>query len=360
MKVLTILGTRPEIIRLSIMIERFDRTVDHVLVDTGQNQHHSLSTLFYDELGVRRPDRHLGVGPGPLGQRIGAIMAGVDEVLEHERPDRVVVLGDTDSALGAFVAKRRGIPVIHLEAGNRCFDDRVPEEVNRRVIDHFSDVLLPYTPGSRDNLLAEGIEPHRVIVSGNPINEVMRRHWDAIIASDVVERLGLRPGDYALATAHRQENVDDPARLELLARSLERVAELLEVPIVLSVHPRTADRLEASGVALGGTVIALPPFGFVDFVALERSARLVCTDSGTVQEECCILDVPTVTVRDTTERPETVACGSNVVSGLEPDDVVAAARRQDGHSGWTAPEGYLDTDVSSRVAEVVAASAPGA
>lgn len=358
MKVLTVLGTRPEIIRLSRVIPALDAAVDHVLVHTDQNARHDLSESFFDELALRAPDEHLGIAGSTLAERVGAILAGVESALERHRPDRFVVLGDTDSALSALIAKRRGISVLHLEAGNRCFDDRVPEEVNRRVIDHASDVLLPYTPGSRANLRAEGVDDDRIVVSGNPIHEVMQHHLDRIDGSDVLTRLGLLAGDYVLVTMHRQENVDVPERLTQVARSLALIAEALEVPVVMSVHPRTADRLEANGLDLSGDVRAMPPFGFADFVALERSARLVCTDSGTVQEECCLLDVPTVTMRETTERPETVVCGSNVVAGVRPDTVLTAVRRMDGRHGWTAPEGYLASDVSEVVRAVVTGPLP--
>lgn len=359
MKVLTILGTRPEIIRLSEIIRRLDAVVDHVVVHTGQNHDDALSGRFFSELGVRDPDHHLGIGPGTLGERVGAILAGVDRVLATERPDRVVVLGDTDSALGALMAKRAGIPVVHLEAGNRCFDDRVPEEVNRRVIDHASDLLLPYTARSRENLLAEGVPGGRIAVTGNPIGEVMARHRPEIDASDVVARLGLTSRRYGLATLHRQENVDDPDRLSRLAESLRAVAREIDAPVVVSVHPRTADRLARAGLEWGDGVIASPPFGFADFVALEAGALVACTDSGTVQEECCLLGTPAVTMRDTTERPETVECGSNVVCGVDPDDVLAAVRVQLGRSGgWTPPAEYLATEVSSVVAALVVGALP--
>ncbi|MFA6957682.1 MAG: UDP-N-acetylglucosamine 2-epimerase (non-hydrolyzing) [Thermoanaerobaculia bacterium] len=351
MKIMTVLGTRPEIIRLSILIERLDLAVDHVLVHTDQNSDPMLSRQFFEELGVRAPDHHLGLAPASLGHRIGQVLAGVDDLLRTESPDRLVLLGDTDSALCALVAKRSGIPVVHLEAGNRCFDDRVPEEVNRRVIDHCSDLLLPYTARSREHLIAEGIPSSRIVVLGNPINEVMLRHAGRRNASDVLERLGLERGGYAIVTAHRQENVDDPERLRSIGRALAVVSEQLRIPVVVSVHPRTRDRLSREGVSWDTAAVrTCPPLGFSDFVALEEHARLALTDSGTVQEECCILGVPAVTIRDTTERPETVECGSNIVCGVEPDDVLEASLRQVGRSGWTVPPEYLATDVSAKAA----------
>jgi len=351
MKIMTVLGTRPEIIRLSLLIERLDAAVDHLLVHTDQNNDPMLSQQFFDELGVRPPDHHLGLAPASLGRRIGQILAGVDDLLRAEAPDRLLLLGDTDSALCALVAKRSGIPVVHLEAGNRCFDDRVPEEVNRRVIDHCSDLLLPYTARSREHLLAEGIPSSRIEVLGNPINEVMLHHAARRRASDVHARLGLERGGYAVVTAHRQENVDDPERLRSIGQALAMVAEQLRIPVVVSVHPRTRDRLSREGVSWDTAAVrTCPPLGFNDFVALEEHARLVLTDSGTVQEECCILGVPAVTIRDTTERPETVECGSNVVCGVDPDDVLEASMKQLGRSGWQVPVEYLATDVSARAA----------
>lgn len=349
MRVMTVLGTRPEIIRLSVLIERLDAACDHRLVWTGQNHDPSLADEVFRDLGVRAPDHRLEMPVGaPLGVRVGAVLAGVDALLVDRRPDRLVVLGDTDSALGAIMAKRRGVGVAHLEAGNRCFDDRVPEEVNRRIIDHASDLLLPYTARSREHLLAEGVPTRRITVMGNPILEVIERAAGAEAASDVLDRMGLTAGGYALATAHRQENVDDPARLAQIAAALEAVAGDLGMPVVLSVHPRTAARLAEAGLAIDGDrVIACPPFGFPDFLALERAARIVLTDSGTVQEEACLFGVPAVTIRDTTERPETVECGSNLVCGVEPEAVRAAVRTQLGRTPWSAPAEYLVRDASA-------------
>lgn len=358
MKVLTVLGTRPEIIRLSRTIERLDRGADaHVLVHTGQNHDAGLSDVFFEQLGVRAPDHHLAIDGAGFGARIGQIVERTEALLRAERPDRLLVLGDTDSGLSALVAKRLGIPVFHMEAGNRCFDDRVPEEVNRRVIDHASDVLLPYTEGSRRNLLREGIAPGRVLVTGNPIREVLDRHAGAVEAASagVLERLGVAPDGFLLLTAHRQETVDVEPRLRALVDGVLRVAEEHDLPVVASVHPRTRSRLEAFGIPFeGGRLRGGGTFGFFEFVALERAARGVLTDSGTVQEECCIFGVPTVTLRDTTERPETLECGSNVLSGVEPDAIArATALALDGHRDWTPPAEYLATDVSATVARIV-------
>jgi UDP-N-acetylglucosamine 2-epimerase (non-hydrolysing) len=357
MKVVTILGTRPEIIRLSRVIERLDSAADHVLVHTGQNHDRGLSDIFFEQLGVRAPDHHLHVQGAGFGERVGQIIAQTESLLRAERPDRLLVLGDTDSALSAIVAKRLGIPVFHMEAGNRCFDDRVPEEVNRRIIDHSSDVLLPYTESARRNLLREGISPRRILVTGNPIREVLDHHVASIdrAAAAVLDRLSVQPGGYLLLTAHRQETVDHEDRLRSLVDGVLALALAADVPIVASIHPRTRDRLREFGIAFDGDRIrGGDTFGFFEFVALERHARCVLSDSGTVQEECCIFGVPTVTLRDTTERPETLECGSNILSGVDRDAIVRAAGLvMADRSTWSMPAEYRQGNVSSTVARIV-------
>jgi UDP-N-acetylglucosamine 2-epimerase (non-hydrolysing) len=356
MKVLTVLGTRPEIIRLSRLVERLDDGCEHVLVHTGQNHDAGLSDVFFAELGIRPPDHHLGVGGATFAARIGQILERTEALLRAERPDRLLVLGDTDSGLAALVAKRLGIEVLHMEAGNRCFDDRVPEEVNRRVIDHASDVLLPYTEGSRRNLLREGIAPARILVTGNPIREVLDHHAAQIddAAEATLAGLGVEPGGYLLLTAHRQETVDVEPRLRSLVAGVLAAAEAHDLPVVASVHPRTRSRLEAFGIPWGDARLrGGGTFPFFAFVALERHARCVLSDSGTVQEECCLLGVPSVTLRDTTERPETIECGSNVLAGVEPDAIVrATAAALAPRAPWTPPAEYLATDVSATVARI--------
>jgi UDP-N-acetylglucosamine 2-epimerase (non-hydrolysing) len=360
-KVLTVLGTRPEIIRLSPLIEVLDGLCDHVLVHTGQNSDPTLSDVFFEELGVRSPNRYLGIEGPTFAARVSGVITRIGEVLAEERPDRLLVLGDTDSGLSALVAKRLGIRVFHMEAGNRCFDDRVPEEVNRRVIDHSSDVLMPYTERSRANLLAEGIDSASIYVTGNPIKEVMDRHAAAIDRSDILERLGVDDGEYLVLTAHRQETVDLEDRLSLLVEGVTGIARELGLPLICSVHPRTRAKLESFGVQLEGDgVVVSPPLGFFDFVRLERHARCVLTDSGTVQEECCILGVPAVTVRDTTERPETVECGSNLIGGVEPEGIrrcvhVALAQKP----SWKPPPEYTVNAVSPTAARIVLGTATG-
>ncbi|MSP50817.1 MAG: UDP-N-acetylglucosamine 2-epimerase (non-hydrolyzing) [Alphaproteobacteria bacterium] len=351
MRIMTLLGTRPEIIRLSRIIPRLDHSADHFLLHTGQNFAANLSDVFFRELTLREPNAVLDSRSDSVAGQIGKILQGVERELGRFRPDRVLLLGDTNSALATLVIERMGVPVFHMEAGNRCRDWKVPEEVNRRVIDAIASFALPYTPGSRDNLVSEGIRPERIFVCGNPIKEVLDHYARRIAASDVHSRLGLAPREYLLATAHRSENVDDPTRLRLTVAALEAASRDLSLPLVLSVHPRTRQKLDALELIPDpGRIRCVDAMGFFDFVKLEQNARLVLTDSGTVQEECCIFRVPAVTIRDSTERPETLACGSNIVSGLETDRVVAAVRAMaEASTAWRMPEGYDDDLVSEKV-----------
>lgn len=347
MKVVTVLGTRPEIIRLSRVIPRLDEVCEQVLVFTGQNFSPNLSTQFFEQLGVRRPEYSLDTRATSTWAQIGNILAQTDAMLEKERPDRFLVLGDTNSALSAQCAKRRGIPVYHMEAGNRCFDDRVPEEVNRRVIDHASDVLLPYTNRSRDNLLAEGIPARRIYVTGNPILEVMEHYAAQIAASDILERLGLKDGAYFLVTLHRAENVDVPVRLDSFMKAFAELGNVHGLPVLLSLHPHTRQRLQASNVAYGNQLRFMEPPGFFDFVHLEQHAKALLSDSGTVQEEGCLLGKPTVTLRDVTERPETLECGANILSGCDVDGIIRCLEMAIAQAGkWAPPEEYRKPDVS--------------
>ena len=353
MKVMTVFGTRPEIIRLSRIIPLLDRLCSHVLVHTGQNSDPQLSDVFFRELGVRAPDRHLGVAANDFPSQLAEILVRTGEALAAERPDRLLVLGDTNSGLSAIVAARMGIPVFHMEAGNRCFDDRVPEEVNRRIIDHCSSLLMPYTHRSKENLLREGIERDRVMVTGNPIYEVLQAYGDRIAASDVLARLKLEARGYFLATFHRAENVDPEPRLRALVDGLEAVGREHGQPMIVSVHPRTRDRMRRLGLTAAGLRL-LEPLGFFDFVALERSARAVLSDSGTVQEECAIFRVPNITIRDVTERPETIECGSNVLSGAAPADILrAVAVALALPSDWQPPAEYTADHVSTAVVKIL-------
>jgi UDP-N-acetylglucosamine 2-epimerase (non-hydrolysing) len=355
MKIMTILGTRPEIIRLSRIIPKLDRLCDHVLVHTGQNFDRNLSELFFEELGLRQPDHLLGCSGATAMAQVGQILEGCEQVMLRERPDRLLILGDTNSALSAVAAKRGGIPVYHMEAGNRCYDDRVPEEVNRRIIDHSSDILLPYTERSRQNLLREGIDGRRVFVTGNPIHEVIRHHAPEIERSGTLRDLGLEKGRYFLVTMHRAENVDIRERLESLYEAVARLADTYGMPFIISTHPRTRARLEEFGLDLSHPLLRfLPPFGFFDFISLERNACCVLSDSGTVQEECAIFGVPNVTIRDVTERPETLECGSNMLSGADSDSVVSCVETVlQLQNGWKAPPEYMAENVSETVCRIV-------
>ena len=353
-KVVTILGTRPEIIRLSRVIPLLDQAGSHVLVHTGQNFEPLLSDVFFHELGVRAPDHRLACRGRTAMEQVASILVESERVLVAERPDRVLVLGDTNSALAAVVAKRMGIPVYHMEAGNRCYDDRVPEEVNRRIVDHCSDVLMPYTQRSRANLVREGIAADRIRVTGNPIREVLAFHAGQIDASDVMTRLGLTPGGYLLATLHRAENVDVPERLAGFVEAFRRLHAAHAVPVVWSVHPRTRSILDERRIELGEGIVATEPLGLFDFVHLERRALCVLTDSGTVQEECCIDMVPSVILRDVTERPETLDVGSTVLSGADPEAILAAVHGALATPpAWTPVPEYMALDVSSVAAAIV-------
>jgi UDP-N-acetylglucosamine 2-epimerase (non-hydrolysing) len=355
-KVVTVLGTRPEVIRLSRVIEKLDRLCDHRLVHTGQNYDPALSELFFSELEVRGPDHYLGVRASSFAAQAGQILNGCEAVFLAEEPDAVLILGDTNSGLCSIVAKRLGVPVFHMEAGNRCYDDRVPEEVNRRVIDHSSSVLMPYTQRSKENLVREGIDARHIYVTGNPILEVLTHYDDQIGNATVHERLGLERGGYFLVTMHRAENVDVERRLRQLSEALRLVRRRYGLPVVCSLHPRTRDRMRGFGldVEAEADVRYLEPLGLFDFVALERHALCVLSDSGTVQEECCIFGVPTVTVRDVTERPETIECGSNMLSGAEPRRVLEClAAVLDSPPSWQPPPEYLVNDVSTTSAKIV-------
>ena len=303
-KILTILGTRPEIIRLSQIIPKLDLTCDHRVLHTGQNYDARLNDIFFQELDLRRPD-HILHSQGTLAQQLSATFIGVEQYLQDFDPDAVLVLGDTNSGLSAVICERMGYPVFHMEAGNRCYDDLVPEEKNRRIIDHVSTFNLPYTELSRQNLLREGLSNQHVLVTGNPIREVLDACSANIQRSDILARMNLIAGQYVVATAHRAENVDNVQRLANIVALLEHVAK--DYPVVFSCHPKTRQRL---GNRVPKDVIVLEPQGFIDWARLERDSRLAITDSGTVQEEMCLFYKPTITIRATTERPETVSCGS--------------------------------------------------
>lgn len=355
MKIMTVLGTRPEIIRLSLVIRLLDEHAEHLLVHTGQNSHDRLNGIFFRELGVREPDVHLGVQASSFGEQAGQILARIEPVFLDHRPDRVLLLGDTNSSLVAIIARRLGIPVYHMEAGNRCFDDRVPEEVNRRIIDHASSVLLPYTNRSREHLLREGFAPDRVHVIGNPIKQVIDYHAASVAASRALEEHNLIPGKYFLVTAHRAENVDRASSLRDLLDAMVALNRLYGHPVICSLHPRTRARMQEFDFQEQDTGIRfLEPLGFFDFIRLEQNAFCLLSDSGTVQEECCIFGVPAVTLREVTERPETVECGSNFLSGTDPAAVMRGVAFVTANRGrWIPPKEYMEPQVAETVVRIL-------
>ena len=356
MKVLTVVGTRPEIIRLSLIIKKLDQLADrHILVHTGQNFTPSLSKIFFEQLDLRKPDHMLMEKKQSFGQQMATMFLQLEKIFSEEKPDKILVLGDTNSGLSAILAERMGYPVFHMEAGNRCFDATVPEEVNRKVIDAISSFNLPYTQNSKENLVNEGIPTKRIYVTGNPIYEVLQHYSAQINKSNIFEKLHLSPRQYMLVTIHRTENVDDRDRLIDIMKGLNNVAQTYKTRMICSLHPRTASKLDQPARNKFSPLIEFhEPFGFFDFVQLEKHASLVLTDSGTVQEECCIFHVPTVTVRTTTERPETIECGSNLLSGVTADQISRAVHvMMNRSSEWTCPKGYTDPTVSDKVVKIL-------
>ena len=355
MKVMTIFGTRPEIIRLSLVMKILDQHCEHVTVHTGQNYDESLSDIFIKDLEVRTPDVHFGIRSNNFGDQVGQILSKADEALAEHKPDKVLILGDTNSALSAIVAARRGIPIFHMEAGNRCYDDRVPEEVNRRIVDHSSSILLPYTERSKENLVAEGIERERIYVTGNPINEVLKNFDGPISKSKILKQLPAKPFEYFLVTLHRAENVDLPDRLGKIFDAFEQIGEQFEKQVLVSVHPRTREKLKQFGISPDARRIQLlDPLGFFDFVHLEKNSLAVLTDSGTVQEECSIFGIPNITLRDVTERPETIECGSNILSGAEPETIVQTVKLALSQpASWKPPREYLVDNVAQTVSKII-------
>ncbi len=355
MKIMTILGTRPEIIRLSRVIPLLDSLSNHILVHTGQNYDTKLDRIFFEDLEVRKADYYLGCKAESFGTQLASILEKTEKLLISEKPDRLLLLGDTNSSLSAIMAKRMGIPVYHMEAGNRCYDDRVPEEVNRRIIDHCSDILMPYTERSRKNLLEEGIDGNRIFVTGNPIKEVLDYYSEKISNSNIVSQLSLDKKEYFLVTLHRAENVDIEERLRSFFKYFNSLSEKYNKPVICSIHPRTRHKLEKYNISVESEEVRiLEPFGLFDFVNLEKNAFCVLSDSGTVQEECCIFKVPNVTLRDVTERPETIEVGSGILTGAEPETILRAVKAVTSRPpDWTAPEEYMVNNVSQTVSRII-------
>ncbi|WIY82997.1 UDP-N-acetylglucosamine 2-epimerase (non-hydrolyzing) [Propionimicrobium sp. PCR01-08-3] len=353
-KIMTVVGTRPEIIRLSEVIKRLDATVDHVLVHTGQNYDYELNEVFFKDLGLRKPDHFLNVDTSSLGAVLGGVLSGVEKVLIAERPDAVVVLGDTNSCIAALMARRMRIPVYHMEAGNRCFDQNVPEETNRRMVDHISDFNLVYTEHARRNLLREGIHPRTILLTGSPMFEVLQAQRAAIDASTVVADLGLESGKFFLVSAHREENVDSPERLHALLDCLTAVVEQFGLPVLVSTHPRTRKRLEALGREIPGVTFH-KPLGFHDYNKLQLESFCVLSDSGTIAEESTMLGFHAVTLRDSIERPEALDAGTTMMTGLDPENVVEGVRYVTSQplSQTHLPQEYFIPDCSHRAVSFI-------
>jgi UDP-N-acetylglucosamine 2-epimerase (non-hydrolysing) len=361
-KVVTILGTRPEIIRLSQTIKKLDQYFEHTLVHTGQNYDYELNQVFFDELDLRKPDYYLETAGNSLGDTLGNIISKSYAVLAEIKPDAVLVLGDTNSCLAVIAAKRLHVPIFHMEAGNRCFDENVPEESNRRLIDHISDINLPYSERSFQNLIVEGFPSDRMYVIGSPIPEVLQTYAQAIADSKVLQQLDLQPKKYFVVSAHREENVDSPGTLRLLVESLNQLAEKYQFPLLFSTHPRTKQRIEGQHLQLHRLIQSHKPLGLFDYCQLENQAFCVLSDSGTLAVETGYFKFPSVSLRTSTERPEAVSKSALVLAGNTPDTVINAVELvvKQHENGFVpeAPVDYRDLDVSNRVVQIIQSFIP--
>lgn len=361
LKVCTILGTRPEIIRLARVMARLDDCCEHVLIHTGQNSDYELNEVFFEDLQVKRPDHFLSISRDSLGAILGGVLIKCEEVLKKEQPDAVLVLGDTNSCFGAVIARRMKIPVYHMEAGNRCYDFNVPEELNRRIVDHVSDFNLVYTEHARRNLLSEGCHPRKVYLTGSPMKEVLDFAKPQIDQSDVLQRLGLESDGYFLVSLHRAENVDIPSHLTDLLHMLRRLTEEYGVPVIMTTHPRTRQKLDALGTAMPDNVQFLKPFGYHDYVKLQIEAKCTVSDSGTISEESSILGFPAVTPRNSIERPEAMDSGHIVVTGLNPERILDGVRlaiaTHEAACDSPIPAEYAIANTSLRVAKLIVGTA---
>ena len=366
LKVMTVLGTRPEIIRLSATIALLDRHADHLLVHTGQNYDYELNGIFFEQMGVRKPDVFMEVDTASLASVMAGVLLRTEALIAEHRPDAMLILGDTNSAIAAIIARRMKVPVYHMEAGNRSFDRNVPEESNRRIVDHTADFNLPYSEHARRNLLAEGLHPRRIVLTGSPLAEVLAQHRESIAASTVLERLGLEEGAYLLASLHREENVDCADRLGQAVSALNAVADHFAMPVVLSTHPRTQQRLaRLGGTRLSAAVRALKPFGFFDYCRLQTGAFCTISDSGTIAEESAILGFPAISPRDAIERPEAIESGHIMATGLDTDAMIGAIELVTSqHAHWreagarpAIPPEYTVTNCAERVVRLILATA---
>lgn len=357
MKLMTIMGTRPEIIRLSAVIKKADKYFDHTLVHTGQNWDYTLNEVFFKDLGLRQPDHYLDSVGKDLGETMGNIIAKSYEVLANEKPDALLVLGDTNSALSAISAKRLKIPIFHMEAGNRCWDWNVSEMINRKIVDHISDVNLPYTENSRRYLLDEGIDGKTIFVTGSPMREVLRDHEQAIEASSVLDEIHLESNRYILVSAHREENIDNEDNFMSLMNSINAIAEKYELPVIYSTHPRSQKFIDQRGFEFHPLVQNLKPFGFMDYNKLQKNAYCVLSDSGTLSEESAILGFAGVLIRTSTERPEVLDKGTVVIGGIKEQtieqSIELAVSMRDNQEELAMPHDYEDTNVSIKVCKVI-------
>ncbi|MDJ0022473.1 MULTISPECIES: non-hydrolyzing UDP-N-acetylglucosamine 2-epimerase [Pantoea] len=324
LKIVSVVGTRPEIIRLSRVLDKLDQYCEHILVHTGQNYDYELNEVFFNDLNVRKPDFFLDAAGKNAAETIGQVIIKIDQVFAEVQPEAMLVLGDTNSCISAIAAKRRKIPIFHMEAGNRCFDQRVPEETNRRIVDHTADVNLTYSDIAREYLLAEGLPADRVIKTGSPMYEVLTHYMPQIDGSDVLERLQLQANQFFVISAHREENVDSPKQLAKLADILNTIAEKYQLPVIVSTHPRTRNRIEANGIVFHEKIQLLKPLGFHDYNHLQKHARAVLSDSGTITEESSIMNFPALNIREAHERPEGFEEASVMMTGLERDRVLQA------------------------------------
>lgn len=357
LKLMTIVGTRPEIIRLSEVIKACDRYFDHVLVHTGQNWDYTLNDVFFEELELRKPDHFLGVVGNDLGETMGNIISESYKIINEEKPDALLVLGDTNSCLAAISAKRLKVPIFHMEAGNRCFDQNVPEEINRKIVDHVSDVNLAYTEHSRRYLLSEGIRKEHIFVTGSPIKEVLAKNIDKINSSNVLEKLELEKGKYILVSAHREENIESDENLFGLVEALNTVAENYKMPIIYSTHPRSWKRIDEKKITFHPLVRQLKPFGFMDYNKLQQNAFCVLSDSGTLSEESAMLNFPGILIRTSTERPEVLDKGSVIVGGIKKEDILqsielAKLMEENGEEVLLATD-YHDENISVKVVKII-------
>ncbi|WP_264548137.1 non-hydrolyzing UDP-N-acetylglucosamine 2-epimerase [Flavobacterium sp. N2820] len=355
LKVATILGTRPEIIRLAECIKKCDIYFDHILIHTGQNYDYELNEIFFEDLDLRKPDYFLNVAGNHLGETIGNVISKSFEILSQELPDALLVLGDTNSVLSTIAAKRLKVPIFHMEAGNRCFDQNVPEEINRKISDHISDINLTYTENSRRYLLSEGFRKDHVFVTGSPLKEVLLKYTNQILNSDVVSRLDLKVQKYIVVSAHREENIDLENHFEILVQSLNQVAEKYKMPIIFSTHPRTKNRIEKNKIKFHPLISNVPPLGFFDYVQLQKNAFIVLSDSGTISEESAMMGFPAVSIRTSTERPEAIDAGTIVLGGITTDQVINAIEIARGlfDVNIELPKEYEVNNTSARVIKVI-------